>query len=197
MAHTPLKSGWVELRTVMNAANAAIDTLEATGVGGSLAGLSLVGRSANTTGATAAITGTDGQVARVSGTTLGFGTIAAAGIASGSVTTAKLGTEVRGAHQALSGAGAINLTTPVTRFTSTGASQALTLADGSVVGQRKRIIHVVDGGSGVLTAGGSLHLGDSLASITIASLWDWVELEWQTAGGWHVVGWAGAGVTFA
>ncbi|HKY40768.1 MAG TPA: hypothetical protein VJN18_32760 [Polyangiaceae bacterium] len=38
-----------------------------------LAGLSLIGRSANTTGDPAAITGTDGQIPRVSGTTLGFG----------------------------------------------------------------------------------------------------------------------------
>jgi hypothetical protein len=40
------------------------------------AGLSVVGRSANTTGDVADITGTDGQVLRVSGTTLGFGAIA-------------------------------------------------------------------------------------------------------------------------
>ncbi len=55
-----------------------------------LAGLSLIGRSANSTGVPAAITGTDGQVARVSGTALGFGTIVAAGIASDAVTTAKI-----------------------------------------------------------------------------------------------------------
>lgn len=51
----------------------------------SLAGLSVLGRSANTTGVMAAITGTDGQVLRVSGTTLGFGTIATAGLAANSV----------------------------------------------------------------------------------------------------------------
>lgn len=55
-----------------------------------LAGLSIIGRSANTTGASAAITGTDGQALRISGTTLGFGTIVAAGIASDAVTTAKI-----------------------------------------------------------------------------------------------------------
>ena len=54
-----------------------------------LAGLSLVGRSANSTGVPAAITGTDGQVARVSGTTLGFGTVAAAGLADAILTGAK------------------------------------------------------------------------------------------------------------
>lgn len=40
-----------------------------------LTGLSVIGRSANTLGVPAAITGTDGGVLRVSGTTLGFGTI--------------------------------------------------------------------------------------------------------------------------
>jgi hypothetical protein len=53
-------------------------------------GLSIVGRSANTTGNVSDITGTDGQVLRVSGTSLGFGTIAAAGIASDAVTTVKI-----------------------------------------------------------------------------------------------------------
>jgi hypothetical protein len=119
-------------------------------------------------------------------------------LAANTITEASIAARIAGPHQALSGAGAINLTTPVTRFTSTGAAQALTLADGSVNGQRKRIIHVVDGGSGVLTAGGSLHLGDSLATITLASLWDWVELEWQGSNtSWNVVAWGGAGVAFA
>lgn len=40
------------------------------------AGLSVIGRSADTLGNVADITGTDGQVLRVSGTTLGFGSIA-------------------------------------------------------------------------------------------------------------------------
>lgn len=53
------------------------------------AGLSVVGRSANSTGNTADITGTDGQVLRVSGTTLGFGTVATAGIADNAITNAK------------------------------------------------------------------------------------------------------------
>jgi len=55
------------------------------------------------------------------------------------------------AQQALSGAGAVNVTTYYTAFTSTGAGDALTLVDGVVKGHRKVITHVVDGGSGVLT----------------------------------------------
>jgi hypothetical protein len=52
--------------------------------------LSVLGRSANSAGAVAPIAGTDGQVLRVSGTTLGFGTIVAGGIANDAVTTAKI-----------------------------------------------------------------------------------------------------------
>lgn len=124
------------------------------------------------------------------------GWMTGAKLAAATVTADKLAAAVSGLSQALSGAGAINLTTPVTRFTSTGASQALTLADGTINGQKKTIIHVVDGGSGVLTAGGSLHLGNSLATITLANIWDWVELTWET-NAWFVTRWAGAGVAFA
>lgn len=52
--------------------------------------LSVFGRASNSSGSRADIAGTDGQVLRVSGTTLGFGTVAAAGLASDSVTTAKI-----------------------------------------------------------------------------------------------------------
>ena len=56
--------------------------------------LSVIGRSANSTGDPADIAaGTDGHVLRRSGTTLGFGTVATAGIADGAVTNAKLGAD--------------------------------------------------------------------------------------------------------
>ena len=55
------------------------------------AGLSVVGRSANTTGNVADITaGTDGHVLRRSGTTVGFGQVATAGITDAAVTYAKI-----------------------------------------------------------------------------------------------------------
>lgn len=54
------------------------------------AGLSVIARSANTTGNVADVTaGTDGHVLRRSGTALGFGTIATAGITDAAVTLAK------------------------------------------------------------------------------------------------------------
>ncbi len=54
-----------------------------------VAGLSVVGRSANSSGVPAAITGADGNVLRVSGTALGFGGVAAAAMPAltGDVTT--------------------------------------------------------------------------------------------------------------
>lgn len=54
------------------------------------AGLSVVGRSANSTGNVADITAAnDGEVLRRSGTSVGFGTVATAGIANNAVTAAK------------------------------------------------------------------------------------------------------------
>jgi len=58
-----------------------------------------------------------------------------------------------GTVQALSGPGAVNITTLTTAFTSTGAGDALTLADG-VAGQLKMIVYVAEaagGDTGVLT----------------------------------------------
>lgn len=57
------------------------------------------------------------------------------------------------AAQALSGAGAVNITQPVTKFTSTATGNALTLANG-VEGQIKTIVYVAEaagGDTGVLT----------------------------------------------
>jgi hypothetical protein len=55
------------------------------------AGLSVIGRSTSGVADFAEITGSDGQVLRRSGTTLGFGTIASAGIEDGAVTEDKIG----------------------------------------------------------------------------------------------------------
>ena len=50
---------------------------------------------------------------------------------------------VVGSVQALSGPGAVNVTTVTTAFTSTGTSDALTLADG-VAGQLKAVVYVAE-----------------------------------------------------
>ena len=84
--------------------------------------------------------------------------------------------------QALSGAGAVDLTSQITHFTSTGAAQALTLADGAN-GQIKTIIHIVDGGSGVLTP---TNFGGG-TNITLDAVGDTVTLIF-TNSKWHVIG---------
>jgi hypothetical protein len=91
--------------------------------------------------------------------------------------------------QALSGAGAVNLTDMLTSLTTTGASQALTLADGTV-GQIKIITHTVDGGSAILTP--TTKIGFS--TITFTAVGDAVTMIY-TAAGWAIVG--NRGVTIA
>jgi hypothetical protein len=88
--------------------------------------------------------------------------------------------------QSLSGAGAVNLTTGMTSLTTTGAAQALTLANGTA-GQVKVIVHAVDGGSAVLTP--TTKIGFS--TITFTNVGDAVTLVY-TAAGWAIIGINGA-----
>lgn len=86
---------------------------------------------------------------------------------------------LRTSVQTLSGAGAIDITTGVTRLTTTGVN-ALTLADGAE-GQMKMIVMLVDGGDGTLTptnlGNGSTitfnDAGDSVLLIFLATDW-WI-----------------------
>jgi hypothetical protein len=76
--------------------------------------------------------------------------------------------------QSISGAGAMNTTSYLTKWTTTGA-QAGTLANGQVIGQLKKIQLIVDGGDGTLTptnlAGGT--------TITFADAGDFAVLLWD------------------
>ena len=76
-------------------------------------------------------------------------------------------------QQNLSGAGAINVTSYYTAWTTTGAD-AGTLADGTMVGQLKKIQLVVDGGDGTLTPS---NFADG-STITFADAGDYVILMW-------------------
>lgn len=78
------------------------------------------------------------------------------------------------AAQALSGAGAINITTYRTNWTTT-AADAGTLANGAQKGQLKRIQMIVDGGDGTLTPT-SLSGG---TTITFADAGDYAVLCWN------------------
>lgn len=85
------------------------------------------------------------------------------------------------AQQAISGAGAINLTSSMTVMTTTGA-EAFTLADGTKVGQIKEILMTVDGGDGTLTPT-SL---SGATTITFSNVGDYVALQWDGSD-WVVV----------
>ena len=110
------------------------------------------------------------------------------GAVTGNVTGNVVG-DVTASVQALSGAGAVNLTDMMTSLTTTGASQALTLADGTA-GQIKIITHTVDGGSAVLTP--TTKIG--FTTITFTAVGDSVIMAY-TAAGWAILG--SRGVTIA
>lgn len=108
----------------------------------------------------------------------------------GAVTVnASFGSDVVLSTQSLSGAGAVDITNAFTSLTTTGASQALTLADG-VAGEVKVIVHTVDGGSAVLTP--TTKIGFS--TVTFTAVGDSVMLIY-TAAGWAIIG--SRGVTIA
>jgi hypothetical protein len=111
------------------------------------------------------------------------------GAVTGNITgnvTGNITGDVFASNQALSGAGAVNVTDMLTSLTTTGSAQALTLANGAV-GQIKIISHVVDGGSAVLTP--TTKIGFS--TITFTNVGDSAMLIY-TAAGWDIVALNGA-----
>jgi len=101
---------------------------------------------------------------------------------SGAVTVnSSFGTDVILGTQSLSGAGAVDITNAFTSLTTSGVSQALTLANGAV-GELKYIVHAVDGGSAVLTP--TTKIGFS--TVTFAAVGDSVTLIYTSAG-WAIL----------
>jgi hypothetical protein len=101
---------------------------------------------------------------------------------SGAVTVnSSFGTDVILGTQSLSGAGAVDITNAFTSLTTSGVSQALTLANGAV-GELKYIVHAVDGGSAVLTP--TTKIGFS--TITFAAAGDSATLIYTSAG-WAIL----------
>ena len=97
------------------------------------------------------------------------------------------------APQALTAAGAVNITTPVTTVASSGAI-ALTIADGAV-GQIKIIVFITDGGDATLTPA-TMNDGTTLtfADAGDAAILMWISSGWQVIGAWGP-GTPGAGPT--
>jgi hypothetical protein len=119
----------------------------------------------------------------------GFQSITVSSTTGAVTVNSSFGTDVVLGTQSLSGAGAVDITNAFTALTTTGAAQALTLANGTV-GEIKVITHVVDGGSAVLTP--TTPLG--FATITFTAAGDSAMLVY-TAAGWAIIG--SRGVTIA
>lgn len=86
-----------------------------------------------------------------------------------------------GAQQSLSGAGAIDVVSFSTMWTTTGAN-AGTIANGTRIGQLKEIMLTVDGGDGTLTPA----TASGFTTIVFSNIGDMVLLRW-TAGGWIIL----------
>jgi hypothetical protein len=105
----------------------------------------------------------------------------------GAVTVnSSFGADVVVGTQSLSGAGAVDITNAFTNLTTTGAAQALTLANGTL-GEIKIISHAVDGGSAVLTP--TTKIG--FTTITFTGVGESAMLVYTSAG-WAIVALNGA-----
>ena len=79
---------------------------------------------------------------------------------------------------------AVGITTALTLLASSGTDTATTLADGTVIGQLKIIVHDVDGGNSILAVTDALGYAD----IDFVTAGDTAMLMWTGTTGWALLG---------
>jgi len=79
---------------------------------------------------------------------------------------------------------AVGITTALTLLASSGSNTATTLADGTVIGQLKIIVHDVDGGNSILAVTDALGFAD----IDFVTAGDTAMLMWTGTTGWALLG---------
>ena len=105
---------------------------------------------------------------------------------------ATYGATITGGVQALSGAGAADLTNLVTELTTGAGAAAVTLADGTTSGQVKIINMIVDGGGTATVTPATFASGTTIAFDAVAEA---ATLVWNSTIGWVLI--ADRGVTIA
>ena len=78
---------------------------------------------------------------------------------------------------------AVGITTAVTLLASSGSNTATTLADGTVIGQIKIIVHDVDGGNSILAVTDALGFAD----LDFVDDGDTAMLMWTGTTGWAIL----------
>ena len=135
------------------------------------------------------LAGTDGTVMTFPGTNATIARTDAANSFTGNQT---IGGALIATPGTRNGPGAVDVTTTTTAFTSTGAADALTLADGTT-GQIKTVVYIAEaagGDSGVLTPANRI----GYASITLNAIGDTVTLQFVGTG-WAILAVNGATIT--
>ena len=122
----------------------------------------------------------------------GFESITKNGTTGAITVGATYGATITGGVQALSGAGAADLTNLVTELTTAAGAAAVTLANGTTAGQIKIITMVVDGGGTATVTPATFANGTSMA---FADVNDTVMLVWANTIGWVIVSNSGAVVS--
>ena len=119
----------------------------------------------------------------------GFQSVTKNGTTGAITTNATYNGTITGGVQALSGAGAADLTNLVTELTTGAGAAAVTLANGTTAGQIKIITMVVDGGGTATVTPATFANGTNIA---FADVNDTVMLVWANTIGWVLVSNSGA-----